>query len=128
MTYVPQHFTVVVRVFAYQNISALCLLTEELLRAIVENNELNNMAELEHLLKDLSAKSRTTKAWTKLVIKPTLLIMQFTRATHEPDYALLIATMNKMLPYFFAAHKHKYARYALFFCRSLTWLPSEVEQ
>ena len=88
-----------------QNIRALRLLTEELLRAIVENNEMNNMAELEHLLKDLSAKSRTTKAWTKLVIKPTLLIMLFNRATHEPDYALLIPTMNNMLPYFFAAHK-----------------------
>jgi len=33
-----------------------------------------------------------------------------------------------MLPYFFAAHKHNYARYGLFFRRSLTWLPSEVEQ
>lgn len=33
-----------------------------------------------------------------------------------------------MLPYFFAAHKHNYARYGLFFCRSLTWLPPEVEQ
>ena len=45
-----------------QNIRALRLLTEELLRAIVENNELNSMAELEHLLEDLPAKSRTTKA------------------------------------------------------------------
>jgi hypothetical protein len=111
-----------------QNIRALRLLTEELLRPIVENKELNNMADLENVLADLSTKSRTTKAWTELVIKPTLLIMQFTRATHEPDYALLITTMNKMLPYFFAAHKHNYARYVFFFCRSLTWLPSEVEQ
>ena len=111
-----------------QNIRALRLLTEELLRPIVENKELNNMTDLENVLADLSTKSRTTKAWTELVIKPTLLIMQFTRATHEPDYALLITTKNKMLPYFFAAHKHSYAQYGLFFCRSLTWLPSEVEQ
>lgn len=88
-----------------QNIRALRLLTEELLRPIVENKELNNMADLENVLADLSTKSRTTKAWTELVIKPTLLIMQFTRATREPDYALRITTMNKMLPYFFAAHK-----------------------
>ena len=111
-----------------QNIRALRLLTEELPHPIVENKELNNMADLENVLADLSTKSRTTKAWTELVIKPTLLIMQFTRATHEPDYALLITTMNKMLPYFFAANKHNYARYGLFFCPSLTWLPSEVEQ
>ena len=81
-----------------QNIRALRLLTEELLRPILENKDLNNMAGLENLLADLSANSRTTKAWTELVIKHTLLIMQFTRSTHEPDYALLITTMNKMLP------------------------------
>ena len=69
----------------------------------------------------------TTKAWTELVIKPTLFIMQFPRATHEHEYALLTSTMNNMLPYVFAAHKHNYARYG-FFCRSLTYLPNEVEQ
>ena len=82
----------------------------------------------ENNLSELSAKSRTTKAWTELVIKPTLLIMQSTRATHGPDYALLTATMNKMLPCFSAAHKHSYARDELFFCLSLTYLPNEVEQ
>ena len=54
--------------------------------------------------------------------------MQFIRATHEPDYPLLISTMDQMLPYFFAARKHNYARYGLFFSRSLTCLPSKVEQ
>ena len=59
------------------------------------------MAGLENLLVNLSTKSRTTKAWTELVIiKPTR-IMQF---THEPAYD----------PYFFAAHKHNYARYGPF--------------
>ena len=48
----------------YQNIRALRLLTEELLRPIVENKELKNMADLENVLADLSTKSRTTKAWT----------------------------------------------------------------
>ena len=99
-------------------ISVHCAFTKELLRTIVKNKELNNMAGLENLLVNLSTKSRTTKAWTELVIKPTLLIMQFTRATHEHDYD----------PYFFAAHKHNYARYCLSICCSLTWLPSEVKQ
>ena len=86
------------------------------------------MAGLENTLSELSAKSRTTKAWTELVIKPTLLIMQFAQAMHGPAYAILIATMNKMLPCFSTAHKHNYARYGLFFCHSLTYLPNEVEQ
>lgn len=96
-----------------QNIRALRLLTEELLRPVIVNNQLNNMAGLEEVLVYLSSKIRTTKAWTDLVIKPTLLIMQFTRATHEPDYALLIYKMNKMFPYFFSDHKHNYALYGL---------------
>ena len=102
-----------------QNVRALRLLTEELLGPIIENNELNNMDSLEEVLGDLSTKSRTTKAWIELVIKPTLLIMQFTRATHEPDYALLTSTMNKTLPYFFAAHKHNYSRPVWSFLLSL---------
>ena len=101
--------------------------TKVLLRPIFEKNELNNMAGLENTLSELSAKSRRTKAWTELVIKPTLLIMQFIRATHGPDYALLTATMNKMLPCFSAAHKHNYVRYGLLFCHSLAYLPNEVE-
>ena len=48
--------------------------TKVLLRPIFEKNELNNMAGLENTLSELSAKSRRTKAWTELVIKPTLLI------------------------------------------------------
>ena len=104
------------------------LRTKVVLRPIFEKNELNNMTGFKNTLSELSAKSRTTKAWTELVIKTTLLIMQFTRATHGPDYALLTATMNKMLPCFSAAQTHNYARYGLFFCHSLTYLPNEVEQ
>ena len=104
------------------------LRTKVILRPIFEKNELNNMAGLENILSEPSAKNRTTKAWTELVIKPTLLIMQFTQAVHGPDYALLTATMNKVLPCFSPAHKHNYARYGLFFCHSLTYLPNEVEQ
>ena len=81
------------------------LRTKIIPRPIFKKNELNNMAGLENTLSELFAKSRT-KAWTELVIKPALLIMQFTRATHGPDYALLTATMNKMLPCFSATHKH----------------------
>ena len=87
-----------------------------------------NMTGLDNALSELFAKSWTTNAWAELMTKPTLLIMQLTRATHEPDYAILTSTMNKMLPYIFTDHKHIYARYELFFCRSLTYLPNEAGQ
>ena len=96
------------------------LRTKVIFRPIFEKNEMNNMAGLENTLSELSAKSRTTK--------PIFLIMQFTWATHGPDYALLAAIMNKTLPCFSAAHKHNYSRYGLFFCHSLTYLPHEVER
>ena len=63
----------------------------------------------------------------KIIANIIFLIMQFTWATHGPDYALLAAIMNKTLPCFSAAHKHNYARYGLF-CHSLTYLPNGVEQ
>ena len=51
------------------------LRTIVILRPIFEKNELNTMAGLENTLSELSAKFRTTKAWTELVIKPTLLMI-----------------------------------------------------
>ena len=84
-------------------IHALRLLSEELLQPLFKKNELSVMGDLETLLQDILAKSKTSKAWIELVIKPTFLIMQFIRATHEPDYALLIPTISSTLPYFFAA-------------------------
>ena len=70
-----------------QNIKALRLLTEELLRPVFEkeNVRLTSMGDLEDVLDELSAQSRTTKMWVNNVIKPTFLMMRFCRASHEGD-------------------------------------------
>ena len=50
-----------------QNVCVLRLLTEELLRPVIENKELKNMASLEGVLTDLSAKTiyvKSTKCYS----------------------------------------------------------------
>ena len=66
-----------------QNIRALRLLTEELLRPAFEkeNARLTSMGDLEDVLDELSAQSRATKMWVNNVIKPTFPMMRFCRAT-----------------------------------------------
>ena len=111
-----------------QNVRALRLLTEELLRPVLEKHDtqLANMDDLEKVLDELSAESRTTKLWVNNVIKPTFLMMRFCRASHEGDWPLHISTAEAMLPYMFAANKHNYSRYGLYFVRSMTWLDPEI--
>ena len=60
-----------------QNIRALRLLTEELLRPVFEkeNTRLTSMGDLEDVLGELAAQSRTTKMWVNNVINPTFLMM-----------------------------------------------------
>lgn len=111
-----------------QNVRALRLLTEEILRPVFQKYgpQITNMDDLEQLLDELSSESRTTKMWVTNVIKPTLLMMRFCRASHEGDWPLHISTVEAMLPYMFAANKHNYSRYGLYFVRSMTWLDPEI--
>ena len=111
-----------------QNVRALRLLTEELLRPVFEkeNPRLTSMDDLEKLLDELAIQSRTTKMWVYNVIKPTFLMMMFCRASHEGDWPLHIKVAEAMLPYMFAAHKYNYGRYGLYYVRSMTWLGPEI--
>ena len=94
-----------------QNIRALRLLTEELLRPVFEkeNARLTSMGDLEDVLDELAAQSRTTKMWVNNVIKPTFLVMRFCRASHEGDWPLHITTAEAMVAYMFAANKYTVA-------------------
>ena len=62
------------------------------------------------------------------VIKPVLLMMLFIRADHEGDFALHLTTAKMRLPYLFAANKHRYFRYGLFYVRSMAWLSPDMEK
>ena len=111
-----------------QNIRALRLLTEELLRTVFEkeNARLTSKGDLEDVLDELAAQSRTTKMWVNNVIKPTFLMVRFCRASHEGDWPLYITTAEAMVAYMFAANKYNYSRYGLCYVRSMTWLGPEI--
>ena len=83
------------------------------------------MDDLENVLDELAAQSRTTNMWVDNVIKPTFLMMWFCRASHEGDWPLYIAA-EAMVAYMFAANKYNYSRYGLYYVRSMTWLEPEI--
>jgi len=80
-----------------QNVRALRLLTEELLRPVFENENsaITSMDDLENAFDKLSALSRTTKLWVYNIVKPTFVMMRFCRASHEGDWPLHIKTAEK---------------------------------
>eukprot|EP00745_Piridium_sociabile_P037812 TRINITY_DN68984_c0_g1_i6.p1 TRINITY_DN68984_c0_g1~~TRINITY_DN68984_c0_g1_i6.p1 ORF type:complete len:1121 (+),score=248.01 TRINITY_DN68984_c0_g1_i6:81-3443(+) len=110
-----------------QNVRALRLLSEELLRPILESETITSMEDLEEELQKRSLQSRTSKMWISVVIRPVLIIMLYCRSSHESDWLLhLKATEMMLLPYMFAAHKYNYSRYGLYYVRSMTRLHPDI--
>jgi hypothetical protein len=52
--------------------------------------------------------------------------MLFVRAEQEGEWPLHLYAVSKMLPYFFAAGHQNYARYGLYYMRSMERLPNDV--
>ena len=91
-----------------QNIRALHLLTEELLRGTIV--QMDSHDSLMKVLDDKTKESRTTKLWVENLIKPVMLIMMFVRAEREADWPLHLFCVKEMMPFFFAAGHFNYAR------------------
>jgi len=54
--------------------------------------------------------------------------MMYVRAEREADWPLHLAAVELMLPYFFAAGHVNYARYGLYYLRSMEAVPAEVRE
>ena len=108
-----------------QNVRALRLLTEELLRKIITNNEIRCADDLLALEK-LSERGKTSKLWVDGLIKPVFIMMRFLCAEREGDWPLHVSTFKEMLPYYFAAGHIHYARYGQYYLNSVKSLPKEV--
>ena len=106
------------------NFRALRLVVEELLRPILEKVEC--VPDLYDVLDNLAVKSKTSKLWIDGLIKPVFLMMRFVRAEREGDWPLHLSAVSEMNPYFFAAGHHNYARYGLYYLRSMEKLPTEL--
>jgi hypothetical protein len=57
-----------------------------------------------------------------------LLVLKYVRAEREADWPLYVAVVKEMLPYFFAAGHQNYARYGLYYARSIETIPSVIEE
>lgn len=102
-----------------ENVRALRMLVEELLKPVFEKHELERMDDLMKILEDAASKNRTTKLWVDCLIKPVFTIMQYIRAEREADWPLHLATVKEMMPLFYAAAHFNYARYGLYYLRAM---------
>ena len=94
-----------------QNIRALRLLNEELLRGvIIDMNDSESYSDLMQILDERAIQSRTTRLWVDTIIKPVFMMMMFIRSERVADWPMHLWSVQKMIPYFFTAGHFNYAR------------------
>ena len=108
------------------NMRAMRMMAEELFRDVICNYQLKDHNNFMTVLEDLASKSRTAKMWVDVFIKPVLIMMQYVRAEREGDWPLHLKAVKLMMPYFFASRHVNYARYGLYYLRSMEALPANV--
>ena len=111
-----------------QNIRALRIVVEELLRPILTGDTVKDMHGLESILSDISNRSKTSHLWIDCVIKAVFIMMMYIRAEREADWCLHLTAVKEMLPYFFAAGHVNYARYGLYYLRSMEAMPKLCQE
>lgn len=97
-----------------QNVRALRLLAEAVLRSIIPLGQFQTADGLMKALEAIARQSKTVKLWVDVLIKPVMLMMAYIRAEREGDWLLHLATFRQMIPYYFAAGHVHYARYGLY--------------
>ena len=108
------------------NMRAMRMVAEELLRDVVGKSQLKGYHDFMNVLENLGSKSRTAKMWVDVFIKPVLIMMVYVRAEREGDWPLHLQAVKLMMPYFFASKHINYARYGLYYLRSMEALPANV--
>ena len=109
-----------------ENVRALRLLTEELLRMFFLDSPVDNCDSLMNILEEKATISKTSKFWVNALIKPVFLLMMYARAEREGELTLHHYAVNQMLPLFFAAGHVHYARYGLYYIRSMKSMTKEI--
>lgn len=70
----------------------------------------------------------TGRLWVDCLVKPTLLALMFLRGERNGDFLLQQHSLKAMLPYFFAAGHHNYARYLSWYVRQMEHLPQRAKE
>ena len=100
-----------------QNMRALRLVVEKLLRSLFNTEDLTSYHDLERVREDVAHDSRTAKVWVDCLIRAVFIMIVNVRAEREADWLLHIQAMKFMMPYFFAAGHINVARYGLYYLR-----------
>ena len=108
-----------------QNVRAMRLVSEELLRNIINRGDVMSMEDLLAHLDAAARKSKTSKLWVDWFIKPVFLMMLYIRTEWESDWPLHLVAVKRILPYFFASGHVNYARYGLYYLHSMESLHGE---
>ena len=108
-----------------ENVRALRIVMEVFLRPLLMSEEVAR-DNIDKILDCKSGSSRTTKQWVDCLIKPVMIAMLFVCAERESDRPLHMLAVEKMLPYFFASGHVNYARYGLYYLRSMQRLHPKV--
>ena len=101
------------------------MVAEEVLR--YETPGAVNYDELIKCLEEKAKHSRTSKLWLECMIKLVFIMMLLVRAEREAEWGLHLHAVREMMPYFFAAGHVNYARYGLYYLRSMECLPRDVQ-
>ena len=104
-----------------QNIRAMRLVLEEMLRSTMSDGSIGTMEELLTRLDHAPSTSNTPKLWVDCFIKPVFIMMLYVRAEREGDWPLHLVAVKQMLPYFFVSSHVNYAPYGLYYLRSIQW-------
>ena len=107
-----------------QNFRALRFVAEEILRPVISH--VISMDELMEDLENKATSSPTSKLWLENLVKPVFIMMVFVRAEREGEWPLHLWAVQQMLPYFFAAGHHQYARYGTYYLFSMEKLHGAV--
>ena len=97
------------------------MLCEELLRDILQDAD--TFDDLLQLLESRAVQNRTTKLWLDCLIKPVLIMMLFVHAERETVWVQHLHVLALIMPYFFAVGHVNYARYGLYYLRSMQIFP-----
>ena len=106
------------------NLRALRMLVKELLQN--DFQELLDYDELSRFIDDVSKRIAAAKHWIDNLIKPIFICLLFVRAERGGQSLIHLTSVKEMLPYFYVADHHDYARYGSYYLRNMETLPCEV--
>ena len=92
-----------------QNVRALRMLVEDLLRPLCGKNSFHNTDDLLQEVDAISVESKTSQVWVGSLIKPIFAFLEYIRTEREAYWALHLDNVKEMTPLFFAAGHTHYA-------------------